>query len=272
MFGSLRDKSPSSFRVLLVNDDGIDAEGFAVLEEYARKKFAEVIVCAPMHEHSGKARSVTLHQYFDVDQRGEGRYAIKGTPTDCVIFGLHYAMKDAQPDLVISGINHGQNAGHAITYSGTFGAAFEAGLHHIPAISFSQMYGEADTVSFEVAKEMIDQVCLDIFSKEWPDHAVMNVNFPHKSAEDGAKIRWVPVRHQTIIEQIEVDHDQSSGMRVRTMFRRDYSPEVAGEAAGEVAGSAENDRDVIARGDISISPVLTNWTCHTSLKKILGDE
>lgn len=264
MFGSLRDKHPSSFRVLLVNDDGIDAEGFAVLEDYARKKFAEVVVCAPMHEHSGKARSITLHQHFDAEQRGEGRFAIGGTPTDCVIFGLHHAMKDAWPDLVISGINHGQNAGHAITYSGTFGAAFEAGLHHIPAIAFSQLYGEERQISFDVAKEMLDQVFHEIFSKEWPDHAVMNVNFPHKAAKGGPKIHWVPLRHQTIVERIKVDHDEPTKMRVMTQFRRDYSP--------EIADSAENDLDVLSRGDISISPVLTNWTCHTSLNKMLGGE
>ncbi len=263
MAGILTDKPISDFRVLLVNDDGIDAKGFAVLEEFARQKFGEVFVAAPAHEHSAKARSITFHRTFDVERRGENRYAVDGTPTDCVIFGLHHIFQGSRPDLVLSGVNHGENVGHAITYSGTFGAAFEAGLHNIPAISFSQLLNDKTNPDFSIARDHMWLACEEIFSKEWPAHTVMNVNFPTYLHSQVARCHWVPVEQQSIIEKIKVDHDGTDRMKVQTQFRRDYSPHSHEQVT--------DDLDVIRRGGIAVTPVMTNWTCHTSLKKIMGD-
>src|SRR5207245_1317049 len=121
--------------ILLTNDDGIEAEGLRELAS-ALEGLGTVSVVAPSREQSGSAQSLTLRQPIVCHALGERRWAVDGTPADCIIVALHKLLPE-RPDLVISGINHGGNLGENVYYSGTVGAAREAAIHHLPAMAVS---------------------------------------------------------------------------------------------------------------------------------------
>ena len=125
-------------RILLTNDDGIHAPGLALLEKIAAQLSDDVTVCAPAEEQSGAGHSLTLHMPVRLQQFGERRFAVTGTPTDAVNLALRKLFPDRMPDLVISGINNGENLADDVTYSGTISAAMEGALAGIPAIAMSQ--------------------------------------------------------------------------------------------------------------------------------------
>src|SRR5258708_37110478 len=129
--------------ILISNDDGIDATGLRTLELMARSLCNDVWVVAPEQEQSGAGHSLTLRRPLRIRKLAEKRYAVDGTPTDCVLLAIKFIMKDARPTLVLSGINGGGNLGEDITYSGTVAAAIEATLLGVPAVAASQHYAPA---------------------------------------------------------------------------------------------------------------------------------
>lgn len=184
--------SLSRARVLLTNDDGVDAPGIALLHELIRPLVADVIICAPEQEQSGSSHTATVSRPLRLRQAGEGMYAVDGTPADCVIMGIAEIMKDRRPDLVLSGINNGANIGEDVNYSGTLAACFEATLMRVPAIGFSQDKAYGGPASFEVARHWLVEVLQRLVSQPWPDDVLMSVNFPHLPADDVKGI--VPAR------------------------------------------------------------------------------
>jgi len=161
---------------LLSNDDGINAPGLEVLENIARTLTDDVWVVAPAHEQSGAGHSLTLHHPLRPTQLGDKRYMIDGTPTDCVLIAAQHLMKDAPPDLVLSGINMGANLGEDVHYSGTVAAALEATLQGLPAIAFSQLMDGAPhwNTPESYAADIIRSVC----KASWGRDTLINVNFP----------------------------------------------------------------------------------------------
>ena len=127
-------------KILVTNDDGIHAPGLEVAERIARKLSDDVWVVAPETDQSGVAHSLTLSDPIRMRQAGERRFAVRGTPTDCVIMGFKVVIGE-KPDLVISGVNRGQNIADDVTYSGTVAGAMEGTLLGIPSIALSQAYG-----------------------------------------------------------------------------------------------------------------------------------
>ena len=131
-------------RILVTNDDGINAPGLAVLEAIAAEVTGpggEVWVVAPAFEQSGVAHAISYTHPTMIAQMGPRRFAAEGSPADCVLAGLHDSMDGRRPDLVLSGVNRGNNAGENAVYSGTVGGAMEAALQGLPAIALSQFYG-----------------------------------------------------------------------------------------------------------------------------------
>jgi len=118
-------------RVLITNDDGIEAPGLDVLEHIAGAVSKDVWVVAPETDQSGASHSLTLAEPLRMRDLGKQHYAVKGTPTDCVIMGAYHLMKDHRPDLVLSGVNQGRNAGEDVTYSGTVAGAIEGTLQNV---------------------------------------------------------------------------------------------------------------------------------------------
>ena len=147
-------------RILLTNDDGINAPGLKVLEHIARHFSDDIWVCAPDEEQSGAGHSLTLTRPVRLREHSQRRFSVSGTPTDAVTMALRKVM-DSPPDLILSGVNRGANLGDDITYSGTVSAAIEGALAGIRSIALSQVYareGMADTVPFAAAEHWGEKV------------------------------------------------------------------------------------------------------------------
>lgn len=168
-------------RILVTNDDGIHAEGLAVLEDIARQLSDEVWVVAPETDQSGVAHSLSLSNPLRLRQIGERRYAVAGTPTDCVIMAARSIMVDARPDLVLSGVNRGQNVAEDVTYSGTIAAAMEGTLLGIPSIAISQAYGPQgrDKIEWDCARHHAPGIIRRLLEEGIPKEILFNLNFPN---------------------------------------------------------------------------------------------
>jgi len=161
--------------ILLTNDDGIEAEGLRELAA-ALAGLGTVSVVAPSREQSGSAQSLTLRQPIVCHTAGERRWAVDGTPADCIIVALHKLLPE-RPDLVISGINHGGNLGENVYYSGTVGAAREAAIHHLPAMAVS-LLSKSAAPRFEAAARLTRSAAELVLREGLPNQVLLNVNVP----------------------------------------------------------------------------------------------
>ena len=166
-------------RILISNDDGVRAPGIKVLERIARQITDDVWTCAPLNEQSGAGHSLTLRYPLWLRRIATRRYAVEGTPTDSVLVGIHHAVKDRKPDLVLSGINRGSNMGEFITYSGTCSAAMEATILGVPAIAFSQQTDfDRTNTQWATAEKYAPDLIRKLCAAGWPQRTFINVNFP----------------------------------------------------------------------------------------------
>ena len=148
-------------RILLTNDDGVNARGLKLLEAVARKFSDDVWIVAPTEEQSGAGHSLTLTTPVRLRSHDERRFSVTGTPTDAVMLALAHIMKDLPPDVILSGINRGANLAEDVTYSGTVSAAMEGALAGVRSIALSQAYsreGMGDTVPFAAAEVWAERV------------------------------------------------------------------------------------------------------------------
>jgi 5'-nucleotidase len=178
----------SRARILVSNDDGIDAPGIKVLEEVARSLSDDVWVVAPETEQSAVAHSLTIRRPLRLRQVGERRYCVDGTPTDSVLLGVRKLLAEKRPDLVLSGINRGSNLGDDVTYSGTVAAAMEGALLGIPSIALSQHITADGPVKWETGRHWAPIVIRQLASQGWPANVLINVNFPDLAPEAVAGI------------------------------------------------------------------------------------
>jgi 5'-nucleotidase len=163
-------------RILISNDDGVNAEGIALLARIARTLCDDVWVVAPEHEQSGAGHSLSLHKPLRVRKVAEKTFAVDGTPTDAVLMGVMEVIKDKRPDLMLSGVNRGSNMAEDVTYSGTVSAAMEATLLEIPSIAFSNVIkGE---VNWDVPEKYLAQAIRTLAATDIPHDRLINVNFP----------------------------------------------------------------------------------------------
>ncbi len=178
-------------RILLTNDDGIHAEGLEVLERIARQISDDVWVVAPETDQSGVAHSLSLNDPLRVREIDERHFAVRGTPTDCVIMAVR-SILDTPPDLVLSGINHGSNIADDVTYSGTIAAAMEGTLMGVRSIALSQAYdfGSEFGVRYDTAEAHAVGVIRSLLEFDLPSDTLLNVNFPKHPPEavQGVKV------------------------------------------------------------------------------------
>jgi len=166
-------------KILVTNDDGIRADGIAVLEKIARGISENIWVVAPETEQSCQSHSLTLERPLRIKKLEEKRYCIDGTPSDCMLLAINHIFKDSRPDLVLSGVNFGRNAGVDVTYSGTIAAAMEATLLGVPAIAFSQEIVDGKA-SWDVPETHAENIVRKLVAlPAWPERVLMNVNFPN---------------------------------------------------------------------------------------------
>lgn len=164
-------------RILVTNDDGIAAPGLRVAEAIAAELAAEVWVVAPEHDQSGVGQSISLHSPLRCHADGKRRYALSGTPADCVMYALAQWFADAPPDLVLSGVNCGANLGDAVMYSGTVGAVLAAAHMGVPAIALSQAFHDRKRVDFAGSKRLSAALVRELLRWQ-PQPDGWNVNFP----------------------------------------------------------------------------------------------
>ncbi|WP_134498728.1 5'/3'-nucleotidase SurE [Microvirga pakistanensis] len=167
-------------RILCTNDDGIHAPGLKTLETIARALSDDVWVVAPETDQSGVAHSLSLNDPLRLREISDRHFAVKGTPTDCVIMGVRELMREHRPDLVLSGINRGQNAAEDVTYSGTVAGAIEGTLLGIPSIALSQAYGAGsrNALKWHCAEHHGPKVIRKILEVGIDRGILVNVNFP----------------------------------------------------------------------------------------------
>lgn len=182
-------------RILLVNDDGIDAPDIKLLEGVAKNLADEVWVVAPATDNSGVANSVSLREPVRVEQRGEHRFAVYGTPADCVTLAVRQLMKEHPPQLILSGINNGSNIGFETVLSGTVGGAITGLLLGVPAIALSQDKRPEDAINWSTAEDFCLHVLDKLISPGLAVGTCLSINFPNLPAE---QIRGIKATHQGI--------------------------------------------------------------------------
>jgi 5'-nucleotidase len=175
--GRLRDH-----RVLIVNDDGIDAPGVKLLEELARELTEDVWVFAPDEEKSGFSHSISMTVPIRVRKLDDRHFAVKGTPTDCALLAI-YEFMDQLPTVLLSGINRGANLAEDITYSGTAAAAMEGALLGVRSIALSQVFAFGGPVHWSTARAFTPPLLRRLLACDWEPGAFVNVNFPDVPAE-----------------------------------------------------------------------------------------
>lgn len=169
-------------RILLTNDDGIEAPGLAVLEQIAASLAREVWVVAPEHDQSGVSHAVSLHHPIRVSERGPRRWAVTGTPGDCVVMGLSHLMKGSPPQLLLSGVNRGPNLGVETVFSGTVGGAMTGMMLGIPSIALSQAWSDYANVPWSTAATLGPEIVRRLLAIGWNAGTCLNVNFPDRPA------------------------------------------------------------------------------------------
>jgi len=174
-------------RILITNDDGINAPGLKVLETIARNLTNEenIFIIAPSSERSGVAHCVSYNAPMLIDKISENRYSVSGYPADCVIAGIHHVMRKNLPSLILSGVNRGNNSAENVLYSGTIGAALEGALQGVTSIALSQYLGpESEKMSNPFNPSINNGLSLIKKILDKDDHTgegykvFYNVNFP----------------------------------------------------------------------------------------------
>lgn len=180
----MRDRVPSlaRARVLISNDDGINAPGIKALERVMKRIAREVWVIAPETEQSAASHSLTLRTPLRIRKISKTKYAINGTPTDAVLLGVQEIMHDVRPDLVLSGINRGGNLGEDVTYSGTVAAAMEGTLLGIPSVAFSLVTPDGAKAHWATAETYVEKVLKKLAGVPFPKGVLVNVNIPDVAA------------------------------------------------------------------------------------------
>ncbi|UCG87879.1 MAG: 5'/3'-nucleotidase SurE [Gemmatimonadota bacterium] len=243
-------------RILITNDDGINARGLELLAQVSRR-VGEVDVVAPDREQSGASHSLTLSRPLRPVRRDDGAYHVDGTPTDCVLLALG-ALLEHRPDFVLSGVNHGPNMGEDVLYSGTVAAAMEGLSLGIPGVAISLAGADIDLLPTheEWLKRLLARI---VGVREFPRDTLLNVNIP------------------------PIPGDQIRGIRTTTLGNRVYSESLVKTAdpwgrtvywigGGQISWSGREDCDfrVVQEGYISVTPLHIDLTNYRLLEDVQG--
>lgn len=245
-------------RLLLTNDDGVLAAGLRALAE-ALRGLGDVVVVAPEREQSACSRSLTLERPLRVRRIAEKIYSVDGTPTDCVLLavrGIPHMIK-IQPDLIVSGINHGPNLGDDVTYSGTVAAAAEGCLMGIPSLAVSLASWDPD--GFETPARVVRGLVEQILRHSLPTGTMLNVNIPDLPHADLRGIRITRLGRRVYPDVIEEKRDP----RGKPIYW------IGGETP---SWEREEGVDFVAvdEGCVSITPMHLDLTNHGMLETLRG--
>ncbi len=250
-------------RILLTNDDGVTAKGMEVLRQIAAELSDDIWVVAPATEQSATSRSVSLHNPV-MAKKMEGKvYAVTGTPTDSVIVGICELMKDNPPDLLLSGVNRGQNMAEDVTFSGTVAGALEGTQLGVPSIALSMAKGfqGARSLPWETAIAHGPELIRSLIDTGWPETVTLNVNFPDRAPDN--------VQGTQFTRQGKRDH-QMSGVDKRSYPRGGYYYWLTYGAALSKPPEG-TDLHAIYNGYISVTPLHTDLTHQDTLTRLRAE-
>ena len=252
-------------RILLTNDDGVEAEGLACLERIARTLSDDVWVVAPATEQSGKGRGITLTEPLRVNRLGDKRFSVTGTPTDCVVLALSELMPE-RPDLVLSGVNRGHNVGEDCSYSGTVAGALQGMAFGVRSIALSQSlerFHDEVTAHWETAEAFAPAIISRLLAQAWAPGVVMNLNFPARPPEAVTEVEVTVQGFRGIGEMHAV---RRTDLRGRDYYWMSFRGAKQDHAPG-------TDLRAMDDGKISVTPLhidLTHAPSIHDLKGVLG--
>lgn len=241
-------------RILLTNDDGIDAPGINVLADLLQGEGHDIHIVAPINEQSATSHSITLHEPLRVVERSRNRYAITGSPADCMILASRVIL-ESPPDLVISGINGGQNMGEDILYSGTVAAALEAMFmgYRAMAVSIASHVNQ----HFDTAASFISTFLRAGLHDLIQGREIFNINIPNLRLEQIRGIRVTRTGHRHYQDFVKEQKDP----RGRTIYWIGGARPLWDDVAG-------TDFKAVDEGYISITPLSPSFTREPSLDKV----
>ncbi len=246
---------PSDILILVTNDDGIHAEGLLALEAALASRWRTVVV-APDREQSAASHALTLHHPLRVVPMSEDRYAVDGTPTDCVMLSMH-GLLERRPDLVVSGINQGSNLGDDVTYSGTVAAAVEGTLLGARSAAFSLVPDADGGFDYRQAAQVAVAVVERLLQEETAGKYLLNVNVPPGPPGSARGIRVCRLGRRIYREGIFHNTDPR-GRPYYWIGGQDPTWE----------GASDSDFQAIEDGWISLSPLRLDWTHEEGLERV----
>jgi 5'-nucleotidase len=242
-------------RILVTNDDGIHSPGIHALAA-SLERLGEVIVVAPLTEASAIGHALTLRRPLRIETFGSNRYAVDGTPTDCVNMALKVIIEGPQPEMVVSGINKGYNLGDDVTYSGTVAGALEAALLGIPALAVSLGLGGVPGADFGPAAHVAADVAEAMFARPLPSRVFLNVNVPPGELKG----------HRATVQGLR-NHETSITTRVDPRGRSYYWID---EVQCDWHDHDKSDYVAVREGFVSVTPLHPDMTAHSQLGLIDG--
>ncbi len=248
-------------RILLTNDDGVHAHGLKVLEEIAKKLSGEIWVVAPETDQSGVSHSLSLNDPLRLREIGPRHFAVKGTPTDCVIMGARHLMPGGKPDLVLSGVNRGRNAAEDVTYSGTVAGAIEGTVLGIPSFALSQAItgGSRLDPHWATALKFGPDLIRRVLADGLPPDVFININFPDcpPEAVKGVAVATQGKRLPDLL-RIEPRHDGRGNPYYWIAYERAASP----------AQADGSDLSALADHRIAVTPLRLNMTDEPFMSRL----
>jgi 5'-nucleotidase len=178
-------------RILCTNDDGIHAPGLKVVEQIAHELSDDVWIVAPELDQSGVSHSLSLNDPLRLREVGPRHFAVRGTPTDCIIMGARHILGDKRPDIVLSGVNKGRNVAEDVVYSGTIAGALEGTILGLPSFALSQEFSmeTRDRPLWDTALKFGPEILRKVIEAGVPKNTVININFPACTPEQVAGVR-----------------------------------------------------------------------------------
>ena len=248
-------------RILVTNDDGIHAEGLNVCEQIARGLSDDVWVIAPEYDQSGVAHSLSLNDPLRLREVAERRFAVRGTPTDCVIMGARHLLNGRGPDLVLSGVNRGRNAGEDVIYSGTVAGAVEGTVIGVPSLALSQAYaGRSGREPYwETSLHYGPDIIRRVMAAGIPRDVLINVNFPDCQPGD---VKGIAVTAQGRRTQERLHIDQRKDGRGNPYYWIAYARH------GFAPAEAGTDLAALEAHQIAVTPLRLDMTDELYLKKL----
>lgn len=240
-------------RILLANDDGYLARGLRTLADRLGK-FASVTIVAPDRNRSGASNSLTLDSPLRVEQIDSNTYSVNGTPTDCVHVAIT-GLLDAEPDMVVSGVNHGANLGDDVLYSGTVAAAMEGRFLGFPAIAVSLVLDEGG--HFGVAADYAAGLIRRMIDDPLPRDTILNVNVPD-----------LPQERLGVAEVTRLGFRHKSEPVVKALDPKNQPIYWIGSAGAEHDAGPGTDFHAVGRGNVSITPIKIDLTDHARLEPL----